>query len=126
MKPGAAAARVIRGAYGRVYEGVNYRLRTFAGGRWAYHIRPTSAALLLTERCTARCLHCDVSRNRGQEDSPRVREWKRLLSDLRMWLGPLPVSVTGGEALLRPYAVELIEHCVSLGLSMEVLTHGYL
>ena len=125
MNAGGAAARAIRGAYGRVYEGVNYRLRTFAGGRWASHVRPTSAALLLTERCNARCLHCDIWRNRGQEDSPTIGEWKRLLSDLRAWLGPVPVTMTGGEALLRLYTVELIEHGVSTGLLIEVLTHGY-
>lgn len=125
MKGSGSAMQVARGAYRRVYEGVNYRLRTFAGGRWACHVRPTSAALLLTERCNARCVHCDIWRNRGQEDSPTVDEWKQLLSELRAWLGPVQVTVTGGEALLRSFAIDVVAHGVSIGLFMEVLTHGY-
>src|SRR4051794_38078553 len=46
--------------YRRVYEGVNYRLRTFAGGHYASACRPVSIVLLLTERCNARCIHCDI------------------------------------------------------------------
>src|SRR3954451_23382898 len=33
-------------AYKRLYDGVNYRLRTFAGGRFASHCRPTSIVIL--------------------------------------------------------------------------------
>lgn len=40
-------------SYRRLHEGINYRLRTFAGGRVASFCRPTSIALLLTERCNA-------------------------------------------------------------------------
>jgi MoaA/NifB/PqqE/SkfB family radical SAM enzyme len=112
-------------AYHRVYEGVNYRLRTFAGGRWAHHCRPTSIAILLTERCNARCVHCDIWKNRGKEDSPTIEQWKTLLRDLRRWLGPIQVTFTGGEALLVPYAPQVVAFGSSLGLLIEHLTHGY-
>jgi len=112
-------------AYWRLYEGVNYRLRTFAGGRWASRCRPTSIAILLTELCNARCVHCDIWRNRGREDSPTFDQWKKVLSDLRRWLGPVQVTLTGGEALLKPFAVDLVGHGSSIGLFMEHLTHGY-
>jgi hypothetical protein len=59
--------------YQRVYEGVNYRLRTFAGGAWAARCRPVSIALLLTEPCNVRCVHCDIWKNRGKEDSHEDR-----------------------------------------------------
>ena len=81
----------------RFYEAVNYRLRTFAGGRYASSCRPTSIALLLTERCNARCVHCDIWQNRGREDSPDLRQWQALLTDLRGWLGPVQVVITGGD-----------------------------
>jgi MoaA/NifB/PqqE/SkfB family radical SAM enzyme len=35
------------------------------------------------------------------------------------------VTLTGGEALLRPFTPELVAHGTSVGLFMEVLTHGY-
>ena len=109
----------------RVFESYNYRLRTLAGGRWASHCRPPWPFFLLTERCNAKCVHCDIWKNRGQEESPTVGQWKTVLSDLRQWLGPVRVSFTGGEALLKPYTAELAAYASSIGLFLEVLTHGY-
>jgi MoaA/NifB/PqqE/SkfB family radical SAM enzyme len=118
-------SRIAASAYRRLYEAVNYRLRSFAGGRWAGRCRPTALAILVTERCNARCVHCDIWKNRGQEESPSVDQWKRVLADIRKWLGPVQVTLTGGEALLRPFTPELVAYGTSLGLFMEVLTHGY-
>lgn len=112
-------------AYRRLYEGLNYRLRTFAGGSFASHCRPTSIALLMTERCNARCIHCDIWKNRGQEDRPNLDQWKNVLGDLRRWLGPVHVVLTGGEALLNRDTLELAAYGSSLGLYLELLSHGY-
>lgn len=111
--------------YRRVYEAVNYRLRWVGGGRLSGFCRPTSIIFLLTERCNARCLHCDIWKNRGQEDSPTLEQWKRVVTDLRQWLGPVFVAFSGGEALLKPWAIDLVEHAVASGLYVEHLTHGY-
>lgn len=112
-------------AYKRVYEGVNYRLRTLGGGRWASLCRPTSIGLMLSYRCNARCVHCDIWKNRGKEDSPTLEHWKTLLTDLRGWLGPVHVFISGGEAMLKPYAIDVAAHGSSIGLFVEFLTHGY-
>lgn len=109
----------------RLFEATNYRLRTFAGGRWASYCRPVGPLFLLTERCNAKCVHCDIWKNRGQEDSPTPEQWKAVLSDLRGWLGPVRVGFSGGEALLKQYTIELAAHATSIGLFLEVLTHGY-
>jgi MoaA/NifB/PqqE/SkfB family radical SAM enzyme len=109
----------------RVHAAVNYRLRTFAGGRLATYCRPTSISILLTERCNARCLHCDIWKNRGKEAAPGVDRWKATMRDLRRWLGPVPVVFTGGEALLMPFAPDVVAYASALGLLVEHLTHGY-
>ncbi len=111
--------------YNRVYEGMNYRLRTLGGGRWTSYCRPVCPLILLTELCNARCVHCDIWKNKGKEDSPTVDQWKTVLADLRDWLGPVQVVFTGGEALLKPFTIELVAYAASLGLSAEILTHGY-
>ena len=108
-----------------IYEGINYRLRTFAGGRFASVCRPTSIALLMSERCNARCLHCDIWKNRGKEDSPSEAQWRSVLWDLRKWLGPVQVVFTGGEALLQGFTINLVKYSSSIGLFTELLTHGY-
>jgi MoaA/NifB/PqqE/SkfB family radical SAM enzyme len=80
---------------------------------------------MMTNLCNARCVHCDIWKNKGREDVPSLDELKLVLSDLRRWLGPAPVYFSGGEALLRPYAVEVVAHSAAIGLFTEILTHGY-
>lgn len=109
----------------RIYDAVNHRLRTIAGGQFSSMCRPTSISLLITERCNARCVHCDIWKNRGKEDNPSLEDWKRLLTQLRQWLGPVQVTLTGGEALLVPFTPDLAAYGSRLGLLVEVLTHGY-
>ncbi|PWT99275.1 MAG: hypothetical protein C5B51_27630 [Terriglobia bacterium] len=110
----------------RLYQGLHYRLRTFAGGRWAHLCRPTDIGFMMTNLCNARCVHCDIWKNKGREEGPAPEQLKTVLSDLRRWLGlAAPVFFSGGEALLRPYTVDLVAHASSLGLFTEVLTHGY-
>jgi len=111
--------------YRRVYEGVNYRLRGVAGGRLASHCRPVSIGFMLTNICNARCLHCDIWKNKGRDDGPTMEGWKQVLTDLREWLGPVAIFFSGGEALLKPYAPDLVAHASQIGLSVEFLTHGY-
>ena len=109
----------------RLHEGLSYRLRTFAGGRLSSFCRPTSIVLMLTDRCNARCIHCDIWKNRGQEDRPSLEQWRVLIADLREWLGPVQVTFSGGEALLNRDTIQLLSFGSSLGLFMELLTHGF-
>ena len=112
-------------AYSRIHAAANRRLQAFAGGRLAFWCRPSTPTLLLTERCNARCIHCDIWKNRGTEDRPSISEWKQVLTDFRRWLGPVHTVLTGGEALLNPHTIELVQHGRSIGLWIEVLSHGY-
>lgn len=109
----------------RIYTAWNYRLRNAASGRWAHLCRPTSIVLLLTERCTARCVHCDIWKNTGREDSPSPEQWRQVITDLRRWLGPAHIVFSGGEALIKSFTIDLVAHASSLGLFLEILTHGY-
>lgn len=115
----------LRWARKRLYDGVNNRLRTLGGARLASLCRPTAIQFLLTERCNARCVHCDIWKNRGQEDSPTEEQWAAALTDFRKWLGPVQITLTGGEALLKPFTIRLVEHGVQSGLFIELLTHGF-
>lgn len=93
-----------------------------AAGRYN---RPEAVVCLLTERCSSKCVHCDIWRNRGVERGPTLDDWRRLMDEIRQWLGPVDVVLTGGEALLRPFTVDLAGYASSIGLRVEVLTHGY-
>jgi MoaA/NifB/PqqE/SkfB family radical SAM enzyme len=108
-----------------MHGGVNYRLRTFGGGRWADHCRPSDIGFLMTNLCNARCVHCDIWKNKGRDDTPTPEQYKTTLSELRAWLGPVHLFFSGGEALLRPYAAEVLAYAALIGLFAEILTHGY-
>jgi MoaA/NifB/PqqE/SkfB family radical SAM enzyme len=109
----------------RVYMALQYRLRDVWGGRLRNACRPVSISLLMTEHCNARCVHCNIWQNKGKEQNPSPEQWRALLRDLAAWLGPVPVTLTGGEALLQPFTPQLVAYGVSQGLSMELLSHGY-
>jgi MoaA/NifB/PqqE/SkfB family radical SAM enzyme len=111
--------------YKRIYEGFNYRLRTFGAERFADYCRPISITLALTSRCNARCVHCDIRKNRGPEQTPTAAQWKTVITDLRRWLGPVQVTFTGGEALMQRFAIDVIKHAINVGLIVEVLSNGY-
>jgi len=81
----------------KLHGAVHRRLIFFAGGRFSRFCRPVFIAFLLTERCNARCVHCDIWKNKGKEESPGIDEWKKVLEDLRRWLGPVGMVFTGGE-----------------------------
>jgi MoaA/NifB/PqqE/SkfB family radical SAM enzyme len=120
-----APVAIFADGYRSIFEGLNYRLRTFAGGRFASHCRPVSIGFMLTHLCNARCVHCDIWKNKGNPNSPTLEQWKAVLSDLRFWLGPVAVYFSGGEALLVPFMPDLVAHAARIGLFAEVLTHGY-
>lgn len=111
--------------YCRAYLAINYRLRTVAGGAFTDYCRPTDIGFMMTNLCNARCVHCDIWKNKGKDDTPTPEQYKMVLSDMRKWLGPAPVSFSGGEALLRPYTAEVLAHASRVGLWCEILTHGY-
>lgn len=115
----------VRSIYNRCYEAVNYRLQAFAGGRFASYCVPTFIAFQLTDKCNARCVHCDIWKNSGPDDNPTLDQLKTCIRDLRRWLGPREVTFTGGEALMKPYTIELLDYSVKLGLSCELLTNGF-
>jgi len=108
----------------RLYEGLNYRMRTWAGGRFASHCLPVSITVLLTENCNAKCLHCDIWKNKFKENLT-LEDWKKVFTDLRSWLGRVHVAISGGEALIKPFATDLVRHGSQSGLFVEILTHGY-
>jgi MoaA/NifB/PqqE/SkfB family radical SAM enzyme len=111
--------------YRRFYMGANYHLRTFADGRFTSYCRPTDIGFMMTNLCNAKCVHCDIWKNKGKDDTPTVEQYKAVLTDLRNWLGPVHVFFSGGEALLRPYTPDLLAHSSAIGLWAEILTHGY-
>ncbi|MCP4534768.1 MAG: radical SAM protein, partial [Delftia sp.] len=60
--------------------------------------------LSLTYRCNSRCATCNVWKR--EADELTLDEWERVLRSLGHT--PYWITVSGGEPLLRPDAVEII------------------
>ena len=88
--------------------------------------KPTSVIVLFTNRCNARCVHCYSWKLQPENRELNTDEWKRTFDALRRWLGPVFISITGGETLLRKDSIPLAEYAAQLGFWVEFLTNGYL
>lgn len=115
----------IRRFRARIREGISRRLQPLAARRWKNLCNPASVMHKLTLRCNARCVHCDIWKREYSLDELTTSEVKKLYVQLREWLGPYNLVITGGEALLRPDAVEVASHAARLGFIVEFLSNGY-
>ena len=99
------------------------RLLRFARDRAMGRRVPFSIAFMLTDRCNLACGYCDIPRVPSDEMSSA--EFCRAISDLAA-AGMVRASFSGGEALLRDDAIEIIGHARSLGLTTSLNTNGWL
>ena len=84
-----------------------------------------SAALELTYRCNARCIHCyvdDAHGAQGQEELT-LEEYRDLLDELRD-MGCISLLLTGGEVGVKDCFPEVAEYAASLGMAVDIFTNG--
>ena len=77
----------------------------------------------ITKECNLNCVHCYLSAGTPLENELSLRELKRLLESASE-LGARFISISGGEPLLRPDCLEILEYSTSLGLQTTVGTNG--
>lgn len=99
------------------------RLGRFALARALGRRLPFSVAFMLTHRCNFRCGHCNIPGTCTDELS--TADFRRALDELAA-AGMVRASFSGGEALMRPDAAEIIGHARSLGLFTSLNTNGWL
>lgn len=84
---------------------------------------PFSVQLDLTYRCNERCVHCYLEHDDHGEMS--TAEIKDVLSQLAE-AGAFPLSISGGEILLRKDLFEILEHARSLLFAVRLKTNAIL
>jgi radical SAM protein with 4Fe4S-binding SPASM domain len=98
----------------------------------AEHGGPRRLEIELTPACDHRCVHCYNVWNARPGDAqhglaPRVQgdlERARALIDQVAAQGIEHLSLTGGEPLLHPHAMEIIEHACAAVPSVGLITNG--
>src|SRR5271163_2394853 len=85
-------------------------------------IEPKTVRVSLTDRCDLACVYCRPSRNDGYLEKRLDDDaWKTMIRAL-VKAGVRRVRITGGEPLLHPRVVELVEFIASLGVTDLALT----
>ena len=74
--------------------------------RWSWpRLLPMNVTFSITYRCNSRCRTCNVWKKRSEELS--LEEWSRIFASLGH--APYWITFSGGEPLLRPDVVEIVE-----------------
>ncbi|MCW3134084.1 MAG: PqqD family peptide modification chaperone [Methanophagales archaeon] len=84
-----------------------------------------SLAIEITKKCNLSCVHCYLPAGEAAEEELTTEEIKELLKSAKE-LGARSVSVGGGEPLMRPDYLEIINYALSLGLLVALGTNGTL
>src|SRR6266545_4930838 len=83
---------------------------------------PRSVRVSVTDRCDFACTYCRPSRNDGYVDGKLLLPaWKTMFEGL-LAAGIRRVRLTGGEPLIHPEIVPIVEHLASLGIEDLALT----
>jgi radical SAM protein with 4Fe4S-binding SPASM domain len=83
---------------------------------------PLEVILELTESCNFRCTHCYLPSHSATDVLPTER-LLQLLEELAQ-MGTLFLTFTGGEPLLRPDWLQLLQRARELGFAVTLLTNG--
>lgn len=87
--------------------------------------KPNYVFLRLTNRCNSRCKTCKTIQlpHKNEMSTDQI---KKVITDLKKWLGPFILVFTGGEPTLRKDLWELISFANSLGIRTVLSTNGTL
>lgn len=85
-------------------------------------LQPTSVRVSVTDRCDFACTYCRPSRNDGYVDGRLMTPaWKVMFQGLKD-AGVRRVRLTGGEPLIHPEILGIVEHLATMGFDDLSLT----
>jgi len=80
----------------------------------------------VTTACNLRCRHCHASAGKRQDDELNTEDGIKLLHQIASVPEFRMLVLTGGEPLVRPDIIELVEQASNLGLECSIATNGTL
>lgn len=86
--------------------------------------RPSDIKITLTDRCNYRCEYCDHWRRETYRNELDFEQWRGIVDGLRSFLGRFTIQFSGGEPMLSPAFLPLVEHCRASGIRWGVITNG--
>jgi len=86
---------------------------------------PTHASIELTYKCNFSCRHCYINSGPENDEFWKKNKLFEILNGLKR-LGVLIIELTGGEPLMHPDFLSIMEHCLKQFPLVGVNTNGYL
>jgi len=86
--------------------------------------KPESVHLSIINRCFFRCIHCDIWKNKD-ENELSTKEIRELLDKLKTWLGPFTLHIAGGEPFMRNDLLDILEYARGLDIDPILTTNGF-
>ena len=93
--------------------------------------KPNIVYAHVTPTCNLKCIHCNLPKVDGIEHGTLRRvnemstdEWLNSLTQLRDWLGPFKLNISGGEPFVRKDIMQILEHSCDIGIMTGVVTNG--
>ncbi len=89
----------------------------------AGNILPVLAYAKITRECDISCTYC-VERNMLRHGDMGLAEWKRT-ADIAYMLGNRSISLVGGDPLLSPYVLDLVDYISDRDTLVSISTNGH-
>jgi MoaA/NifB/PqqE/SkfB family radical SAM enzyme len=87
--------------------------------------KPSRIIICLTLKCNIKCKQCGIWRTPAKQELS-LEEWKKVILDLRKWLGPYRLQIAGGEIFLRRDIVELVRFASDNDVLTGIVSNGTL
>jgi MoaA/NifB/PqqE/SkfB family radical SAM enzyme len=88
-------------------------------------LKPSGVHIGITDRCNLSCLHCDIWK-RPKREELSSNQWIKILGNLKKWLGPFRLDISGGEPFLRNDILDIINFCDKNEIRTVVTTNATL
>jgi len=88
--------------------------------------KPQFIGIEVEDRCCLQCKHCDLWKISSRKKKLNLSQHKKLLVDLKSWLGSAEINFDGGEPFLNKNIMDLLVFADELGLKINITTNGYL
>lgn len=86
--------------------------------------RPSDIKISLTDRCNYRCGYCNHWNRPSYRNELDFDQWRGIVDGLRAYLGRYTIQFVGGEPMISPAFLPLVEHCREQGIRWGVITNG--
>jgi MoaA/NifB/PqqE/SkfB family radical SAM enzyme len=87
---------------------------------------PAFVSLEVERGCCLQCSHCDLWKRKNKRRQMSLQQMKKVVLDLKQWLGEFQLNLTGGEPFLNKDTVALIEFIQKQGIEIYLNSNGYL